>query len=390
MPKKTVRDVEVEGKRVLVRVDLNVPLAEGEVADDTRIRESLPTVRYLLERGAKVILLSHLGRPAGQPVDSLRLDPVARSLSRLLGMPVRKLDDCTGAAVETAVEEMAPGEVVLLENTRFHAGEMSNDAGFAAALAGYAELFVNDAFGSAHRDHASVVGVAENLPSVAGLLMEKEIENLSRAAAGLEHPYVAIVGGAKVSDKIGVLRALSRKADTLMLGGGIASTFFLAKGWEIGKSLAEPEARAEARAVMRETGDRLVLPSDVVISPERSDGAGVEIVDADQIPAWAQIVDIGPRTVSAFVERLEAARLVVWSGPLGVFEVPEFAEGTMAVARAVARLDATVIVGGGDSAAAMARAGVSDRVTHVSTGGGAALRFLQGETLPGIAALEDR
>ena len=390
IPKKTIRDVEVEGKRILVRADLNVPLAEGEVADDTRIRASLPTVQYLLERRAKVILVSHLGRPAGEPMGSLRLDPVARSLRRLLGMPVRKLDECVGPAVERVIEGMAPGEVVLLENTRFHPGEVSNDSAFAAALAGHGELFVNDAFGSAHREHASVVGVAERLPAVAGLLMEREIENLSKASAGREHPYVAIVGGAKVLDKIGVLRTLSRKVDTLMLGGGIASTFFLAKGWEVGKSLAEPDALDEARAVMDATGDRLVLPSDVLITGEGSDAATSEVVDADQVPPWAHIVDIGPRTVSTFVERLGTARLVVWSGPLGVFEIPEFAEGTMAVARAVGGLDATVIVGGGDSAAAMARAGVSDRVTHVSTGGGAALRFLQGETLPGIASLEDR
>ncbi len=388
--KKTVRDVEVEGKRVLVRVDFNVPLTEGRVADDTRIRAALPTINYLLQHEAKVILMSHLGRPKGKVVDELRLDPVAERLSELVDRPVRKLDDCVGPEVEAAVARMQPGDVFLLENTRFHPEEKSNAPAFAEKLASLADVFVNDAFGAAHRAHASVVGVAEYLPSVAGFLMEKEIAFLGQALAAPEHPFVAILGGAKISSKIGVIDNLLTRVDGLLIGGGMANTFLKAQGHEIGQSLVEDDSLDVARERLERAGERLVLPVDVVIADRFDAEADSKVMPVDQVPEDLRILDIGPETVELFKRKLAGARTVVWNGPMGVFEFPRFAEGTFAIARFLADLEATTIVGGGDVVAAVGRAGVADRIAHVSTGGGASLEFLEGKPLPGVAALEDK
>jgi len=388
--KKTVRDVEVEGKRILVRVDFNVPLADGRVADDTRIRAALPTINYLLEHGAKVILMSHLGRPKGKVVSELRLDPVADRLAELLGRPVGKLDDCVGQEVEAAVAEMRPGGVILLENPRFHPEEKSNDPAFARQLASLADIFVNDAFGAAHRAHSSTVGVAEYLPSVAGFLMEKEITFLSQALAAPEHPFVAILGGAKISSKIGVIDNLLTRVDGLLIGGGMANTFFKAQGQEVGQSLVEDDSLDVASKTLERAGEKLVLPVDVVVADRFGAAASSKRVLVDQVPEDWLILDIGPETVELFKRKLAGAKTVVWNGPMGVFEFPRFAEGTFAIARFLADLEATTIVGGGDVVAAVGQAGVADRIAHVSTGGGASLEFLEGKPLPGIAALEDK
>ncbi len=388
--KKTVRDVEVEGKRVLVRVDFNVPLAEGRVADDSRIRAALPTINYLLDHGAKVILMSHLGRPKGKVVSELRLDPVAERLAELLGRPVRKLDDCVGPGVAAAVAEMQPGDVILLENTRFHPEEKSNDPAFAKELASLADIFVNDAFGAAHRAHASTVGVPEYLPSAAGFLMEKEIAFLGQALTAPEHPFMAILGGAKISSKIGVIDNLLTTVDALLIGGGMANTFLKAQGHEIGQSLVEDDSLDVARETLARAGERLVLPVDVVVADRFDAEADSEVVPVDQVPEDWSILDIGPETVGLFQRKLAGARTVVWNGPMGVFEFPRFAEGTFAIARFLADLEAITIIGGGDVVAAVRQAGVADRIDHVSTGGGASLEFLEGKPLPGIAVLEDK
>lgn len=396
MNKKTVRDIDVAGKRVLVRVDFNVPLdkATGQVADDTRIRAALPTIQYLRERGAKVILCSHLGRPDGRVVDRLRLQPVADRLSALLGAPVTMAPDCVGPEVEALVARMQPGDVVLLENVRFHPEEEANDPAFARQLAALADVFVNDAFGTAHRAHASTEGVARYLPAVAGLLMEKELKFLGGALTNPERPFAALIGGAKVSDKIGVLRHLLEKVDLLLIGGGMANTFLLAQGKQIGDSLAEPDQVEVAREMLartREGRPRLELPIDAVIADRFAADAATRIVDLshEPVPPGWRIMDIGPSTVHRFVEALSPCRTVVWNGPVGVFELPPFAAGTLALARALADLRATTIVGGGETAQAVEQAGVADRISHVSTGGGAALEFLEGKTLPGVAALLD-
>ncbi len=387
--KKTVKDVEVQGKKALVRVDFNVPLKNGEVADDARIRGALPTIRYLIENGAGVILCSHLGRPKGKPDDALRMDPVARRLSELLGAEVKKLDDCIGEAVNRAKAELKPGGVLMLENTRFHDGEKANDDGFAAQLAQGVDLFVNDAFGAAHRAHGSTEGVARLLPAVSGLLMAREIEVLERLVANPAPPVVAIFGGAKISDKIGVLERFLQKADTLMIGGAMANTFFLAKGLEIGESLAETDSLETAGEILEKGGDRLMLPVDVVVaeSPDLPDGRRTVAVDA--VPAGWKILDIGPETVKRFSDGLKSAGTVVWNGPMGMFEKSPFDEGTRAVAEILAELDAETYIGGGDSGSAVKQAGAVDKMTHVSTGGGAFLEYLEGRTLPGVAALED-
>ncbi|MBC8262496.1 MAG: phosphoglycerate kinase [Anaerolineales bacterium] len=388
--KKTVRDVEVEGKRILVRVDFNVPLTEGRVADDTRIRAALPTINYLLDHGAKVILMSHLGRPKGKVVSELRLDPVAERLAELLGRPVRKLDDCVGPGVASAVAEMRPGDVILLENTRFHPGEKSNAPAFARQLASLADIFVNDAFGAAHRAHASVVGVAEYLPSVAGFLMEKEIAILGQALAAPEHPFVAILGGAKISSKIGVIDNLLTRVDGLLIGGGMANTFLKAQGHEVGQSLVEDDSLDVARETLARAGEKLALPVDVVVADRFDAEADSKVVGVSQAPEDWLILDIGPETVELFKRKLAGAKTVVWNGPLGVFEFPRFAEGTFAIARFLADLEATTIIGGGDVVAAVGQAGVADKMTHISTGGGASLEFLEGKELPGLAALLER
>lgn len=388
--KKTVRDVKVEAKRVLVRVDFNVPLAEGKVTDDTRIRAALPTINYLLEHGAKVILMSHLGRPKGKVVDKLRLSAVPERLAELLGRPVRKLDDCVGRKVEAAVAEMRRGDVILLENTRFHPEEESNHPVYARELASLADIFVNDAFGAAHRAHASTVGVAEYLPSVAGFLMEKEITFLGKALAAPDHPFVAILGGAKISSKIGLIDNLLTKVDGLLIGGGMANTFLKAQGHDIGQSLVEDDSLDVARETLERAGERLALPVDVVVADRFDAEADSKVVPVGQVPEDWRILDIGPETVELFKRKLAGAKTVVWNGPMGVFEFPRFAEGTFAIARFLADLEATTIIGGGDVVAAVGQAGVADRIAHVSTGGGASLEFLEGNPLPAVAALEDK
>ena len=392
MNKKTLRDVDVAGKRVLVRVDFNVPIDNGEVADDTRIRAALPTVQYLIDKRARSILCSHLGRPKGTPKPEFSLAPVAQRLGRLLGREVAFAPDCVGAEVAAIVARMKAGDVVLLENLRFHKEEEANDPQFAAQLASLADIYVDDAFGSAHRAHASTAGVAADLPAVAGFLMEKELEFLGKALAAPEHPFVAILGGAKVSDKIGVIENLLGKVDALLVGGGMANTFFKAQGLDVGRSLVEEDKLDVARELLRKGGDKLVLPVDVVCAPEMDAAAETRTTATDAVPGGWRILDIGPKTVDLFKDKLRGARTVIWNGPMGVFEMAPFARGTTAVARALAELpgDATTIIGGGDSAAAVEQAGVADRVTHVSTGGGASLEFLEGRKLPGVEALEDK
>ena len=390
--KKTVRDIDVDGKRVLVRVDFNVPMEDGRITDDRRIRESLPTIRYLVEHRAKVILASHLGRPKGRVDESLRLAPVAARLSELLSRPVPVLPDCVGPAVEAAVARMQPSEVVLLENLRFHPEEEANDPAFAAASARLADVYVNDAFGTAHRAHASTVGVAAHLPAVAGLLMEKELRHLGQALEAPTRPFVAILGGKKVSDKIGVIRHLLTRADSLLIGGAMAYTFLRAQGKEIGASLCETDRIGLAAELLEEAGRRRVpfrLPVDVVVATAPEAGADHKVVDVDAIPPGWMGVDIGPRTAAEFAGVIAPAGTVLWNGPMGIFEFPAFAGGTRAVAEAMARSGAVTVVGGGDTAAAVEELGLADRMTHVSTGGGASLEFLEGRELPGIAVLQD-
>jgi phosphoglycerate kinase len=391
MDKKTVRDVDVKGKRVVVRVDFNVPLKDGAVADDRRIRAALPTIQYLLDQGAAVVLMSHLGRPKGELKPEFRMDPVADRLSQLLGTRVTKLDDCVGPKVESAVEAMKPGDVILLENTRFKPGETKNDPALADGLATLGEVYVNDAFGTAHRAHASTAGVAQHLPAVAGFLMEKELNYLGRALADPKRPFLAILGGAKISDKIGVIQNLLAQVDSLLIGGGMANTFFKAQGLSVGDSLVEDEALDAARELLDSAGDRLVLPVDCVVADRFDADADAKVVPVDQVSDGWRILDIGPASVAHFSNRLAAAKTVVWNGPMGVFEFPRFAEGTFAVARALAGLkDATTIIGGGDSAAAVEGSGLADKMSHISTGGGASLEFLEGKELPGVAALMDK
>ncbi len=392
MAKRTIRDIDVSGRRVLVRVDFNVPLSEGHIADDTRIRATLPTIRYLLERGAAVILMSHLGRPKGVE-ERLRLRPVAERLSQLLGMPVQYVTDCVGAKVRKAAADLQPGQVLLLENLRFHPEEEANDPEFARELASLAEIYVNDAFGSAHRAHASTVGVARYLPAVAGFLMERELKYLNETLKSPGRPFVLLIGGAKVSDKIGVLEHLAGRVDAMLVGGGMANTFLMAKGYSVGASLAEPDKVATAKEVMdrmEREGKSVVLPVDVVVALEVRSDVETKVCPVDRVPDGWRIVDIGPETLKVFGEVLSRARTVVWNGPMGVFEIPEFANGTRSVAQVLAGLgNAVTIVCGGESAAAVEQLGLAERMTHVSTGGGAALELLEGKELPGVAVLQD-
>jgi phosphoglycerate kinase len=389
MNKKTIRDIHVKNKRVLVRVDFNVPLENGKVTDDTRIVAALPTIKYLIDQGAKVILCSHLGRPKGKD-QKLSLRPVATRLQELLGKPVTFVSDCIGQPVERVVEGMNAGDVTLLENVRFYPEEEKNDPAFAKKLAAFGDVYVNDAFGSAHRAHASTEGVTAYLPGVAGFLMEKELNYLGSALANPAKPFVAILGGAKVSDKIKVIENLLPKVDALLIGGGMANTFLAARGLNMGQSLVEADKLAVAKALMDQGGTKIVLPVDAVIADKFATDAQSKIVAVDQVPSDWRVLDVGPKTIGAFEKILAGAKTVVWNGPLGVFEFPAFAKGTVEIARRLAQSGATTIIGGGDSAAAVEQAGVADKMTHISTGGGASLEFLEGRTLPGVAALLDK
>ena len=396
MDKLTVRDLDASGQRVFVRVDYNVPLEDGKITDDQRIRATLPTIRLLLSQGARVVLASHLGRPDGKVQDSLRLRPVAERLSQLLGRPVPVTGDALGQGTEDAVRRLRPGELLLLENLRFHAAEEKNDPAFAKALAAYADVYVNDAFGTAHRAHASTVGIAKLLPAYAGLLMEREIAMLSQVLEHPARPFAAVLGGAKVSDKIKVIDNLLTKVQILVLGGGMANTFLLAQGRSVGKSLAEPDRAEDARRILAsaaEQGVEVILPVDVIVAKEVTRGSEYKTLSAEKIPASWHIVDVGKQTIARMTEALAPARTVFWNGPLGVFEIPSFAAGTKAMARLLAEkaeAGATVVVGGGDSAAAVQQLGLADKMTHISTGGGASLEYLEGRELPGVTVLLDR
>src|ERR671917_251684 len=392
MNKRSVRDLDVRGKRVLVRVDFNVPVKEGEVTDDTRIRRALPTIRHLLSEGAKPALISHLGRPKGEPDPKYAMDPVANRLEELLGEPVTKLDTAVGPEVWNALDGMSGG-VVMLENSRFYAGETKNEPGFADELAGPFDLYVDDAFGAAHRAHATTVGAAERLPGAAGLLMEAEIDYLDGVLSDPQRPFVAILGGAKVSDKLGVIESLLGVADSLLIGGAMCFTFFKASGHEIGNSLVEDDYVEEAKRLMEEAGERLVLPVDVVVADRMEEGAETETVPVDGIPSGKMGLDIGPESVEAFRGKIYGARTIFWNGPMGVFEIDLFAKGTEGVARAVADASdggATSVIGGGDSVAAVNKLGLDDRMSHISTGGGASLEYVEGKELPGVAVLPDK
>lgn len=388
--KKTVRDIDVKGKRVLVRVDYNVPIKDGKVGDDTRIRAAMPTLNYLLEHGAAVILFSHLGRPKGGPDPKYSLKPVAEHLSQLLGKPVAFAEDCVGPVAEAAAKALKPGDVLLLENTRFHPEEEKNDPELARQMAALADIYVNDAFGSAHRAHASTEGVARFLPAVAGFLMEEEIKYLGQAIADPKKPFVAILGGAKISDKIGVIRNLLTKADLVLIGGGMANTFFKAQGYPVADSLVEDEALDTARELLQVGGTRLRLPVDVVLGDKFDAAANTKTMPMGPVPEGWRIMDIGPETVAAYAKSVAGAGTVVWNGPMGVFEFPKFAKGTFGVAKAVAESGAISIIGGGDSVAAVTAAGLADKITHISTGGGASLEMLEGLVLPGLSALQDK
>ncbi len=388
--KKTIRDIDVKGKKVLVRVDFNVPIKDGKVSDDTRITSALPTIQYLLGQNAAVILCSHLGRPKGGPDPKYSMKPTADHLAGLLGKPVQFAVDCIGSDAETAARNLKQGEVLVLENTRFHPEEEKNDPEMARKLAGLAEIYVNDAFGSAHRAHASTEGVARFLPGVAGFLMEKEIQYLGQAIADPKRPFVAILGGAKISDKIGVIKNLLLKADQILIGGGMANTFFKAQGYPVGDSLVEDEALETARELLQSGGTKLRLPVDIVIADKFDNEANSKTIPTGAINDGWRILDIGPATVAAYAKLIDGAGTVVWNGPMGVFEMPNFAKGTFGVAKAVANSKSTSIVGGGDSVAAINQSGLQAKITHISTGGGASLEMLEGIVLPGVDALKDQ
>ncbi len=394
MNKKTVEDIDVSGKKVLVRCDFNVPQDEnGNITDDRRIREALKTIRYLIENNAKVILCSHLGRPKGEFNLKYSLAPVAKRLSELLGKEVKLASDVIGESAKELSNNLQDGDVMLLENVRFHKEEEENDPEFSKALASLAEIYVNDAFGTAHRAHASTAGVADYLPAVCGYLIQKEIEVMGNALQNPERPFVAILGGKKVSDKISVIENLIDKVDTLIIGGGMAYTFFKAKGYEVGKSICELDKVDLATELLKKAeqkGVKLLLPVDNVVAIEFSNDAERKVVHSDEIPADWQGMDIGPETVNLFAEELKNAKTVVWNGPLGVFELDNFAVGTNKIAEILANIDAITIIGGGDSAAAVEKGGLSDKMTHISTGGGASLEFLEGKTLPGVACLLEK
>jgi phosphoglycerate kinase len=393
MNKKSVRDVEVSGKKVFVRVDFNVPLENGAITDDTRIRETLPTIQYLIGRGARVILASHLGRPKGEVNEELRLTPVAARLSELLGQPVVKTDEAIGETVKAKVNALQDSEVLLLENVRFYPGEENNDAELAKSFAELADLYVNDAFGAAHRAHASTEGIAHFLPAVSGLLMEKELDVLGKALTNPERPFTAIVGGAKVKDKIDVINNLLNLADNIIIGGGLSYTFLKAQGYEIGKSLVDNSKLDLALSFVdkaKEKGVNFLLPVDIVVADAFSANANTQIVDIDGIPADWEGIDIGPKTRELYAKTIAESKLVVWNGPMGVFEIEPFSHGTLAVAQACAETSAYTVIGGGDSAAAAEKFKLAERMDHISTGGGASLEFMEGKALPGVVALNDK
>ncbi|MGR9633157.1 phosphoglycerate kinase [Bacillus cereus] len=389
-----MRDVDLKGKRVFCRVDFNVPMKEGKITDETRIRAALPTIQYLVEQGAKVILASHLGRPKGQVVEELRLTPVAARLGELLGKDVKKADEAFGPVAQEMVAAMNEGDVLVLENVRFYAGEEKNDAELAKEFAALADIFVNDAFGAAHRAHASTAGIADYLPAVSGLLMEKELDVLGKALSNPDRPFTAIIGGAKVKDKIGVIRHLLDKVDNLIIGGGLAYTFVKALGHEIGLSLCEDDKIELAKEFMqlaKEKGVNFYMPVDVVITEEFSETATTKIVGIDSIPSNWEGVDIGPKTREIYADVIKNSKLVVWNGPMGVFEMTPFSQGTKAVGQALADAEGTYsVIGGGDSAAAVEKFGMADKMSHISTGGGASLEFMEGKELPGVVCLNDK
>ena len=393
--KKTVRDIEVKGKRVLVRCDFNVPMQDGKITDDTRIVSALPTINYLTEHGAKVILMSHMGRPKGEPVKEYSLQPVARKLSELTGKNVifAASDKVVDDSVETAAANLAEGEIMLLENVRFRKEETKNEASFAKELASLGDIFVNDAFGTAHRAHASTAGIADYLPCVSGFLIEKEVKFLGSAVENPKRPFVAIMGGAKVGDKIPVIENLLKKVDVLIIGGGMSYTFFKAEGLEIGTSILDEDNVQLASQLLKkaeESGVKMLLPVDTICAKEFKNDTEFAAFDKDKIPSDYMGMDIGPKTIKLYEEAIAKAATVVWNGPMGVFEMPNFAKGTRAIAEALAESDAVTIIGGGDSAAACEQFGLKDKMTHISTGGGASLEFLEGKTLPGIAVIQDK
>ena len=388
--KKTIKDIDVIGKKVLVRVDFNVPIKDGKVGDDTRIRAALPTIEYLLNHNASVILMSHLGRPKGEVMMEYSLRPVAEHLGKLLDKPVAFAESCVGPVAESAASALKPGEILVLENTRFIPGETKNDPEMSKQLAKLGEIYVDDAFGSAHRAHASTEGVAHYLPAVAGLLMVNEIQYLGGAIENPKRPFVAILGGAKISDKIGVIKNLLWKADKVLIGGGMANTFFKAQGYSVGDSLVEEEALATAKELLEIGGQKLMLPVDVVIADKFEDTAQKKVIEIGSIPNGWRILDIGPKSVEVFGKPISDAGTVIWNGPMGVFEFPSFAEGTFGIAKALANSKAITIVGGGDSVAAIKQSGVAGKITHISTGGGASLEMLEGLELPGVTILREK
>ncbi|MFC1979236.1 phosphoglycerate kinase, partial [Chloroflexota bacterium] len=395
MNKKSIRDINIKDKRVLVRVDLNVPMdiTTGEITDETRIKAIIPTVTYLVKNKAIVILCSHMGRPKGNSIESMRLAPVAKRLAEILDLPVKTASDCVGPEVEGAVNQMSPGDIMLLENIRFHAEEEENDPGFAKKLASLAELFVNDAFGVAHRAHASTVGVTQYLPSVGGFLIEKEVEMLHRALDIPERPLTAIVGGAKVSDKITLIDHMLDKVDNLLIGGGMVSTFFKAQGYETGNSLVELDKIDLANNLMekaKRNRTNLVLPNDLIVADKFNRNTSIKIVPLDRIPKDDYVMDIGPKTVKAFSEIIRESKTILWNGPMGVFEFPKFSKGTKDIANLLAGMDAITIISGGSTSEAVDSLGLTDKMTHVSTGGGASLMLLEGSPLPGLEALLDK
>nr|WP_263324907.1 phosphoglycerate kinase [Neobacillus sp. Marseille-Q6967] len=394
MNKKTLKDVDVKGKRVFCRVDFNVPMQDGKVTDETRIRAALPTIQYLVEQGAKVILASHLGRPKGKVVEEMRLTPVALRLTELLGKDVKKVDEAYGDAVKAQIETMAEGDVLLLENVRFYAGEEKNDPELAKAFAELADVYVNDAFGAAHRAHASTEGIAHHLPAVSGFLMEKELDVLGKALSNPERPFTAIIGGAKVKDKIGVIENLLEKVDNLIIGGGLAYTFVKAQGHEVGKSLLEEDKIDLAKSFMekaKEKGVNFYMPVDVTVADDFGADANTKVVAINEIPSDWEALDIGPKTQEIYRDVIQKSKLVIWNGPMGVFEIDKFAVGTKAVAEALAEAEGTYsVIGGGDSAAAVEKFNLADKMSHISTGGGASLEFMEGKALPGVVALNDK